>query len=123
LSEEGRAIADLAFELGSKYADRSFDDHEASMSQWSDLYESGFTGLGLPEEFGGGGGILELCIAAERLGAGGFPAAKLIISTAVSGQILARNGTDEQKAILAGHRPRRPMANGECRWREVPPRR
>jgi len=96
-TEEQRAIAELAFELGRKYADRDFDDHEASMSQWADLAESGLTGLGLPEEFGGGGGMLELCIAAERLGAGGYPAAKLIISTAVCGQILSRNGSAEQR--------------------------
>ena len=96
-TEEQRAIAELAFEIGKKYADRDFDDHEASMAQWADLSESGLTGLGLPEEYGGAGGTLDLCIAAERLGAGGYPAAKLIISTAVCGQILARNGSDDQK--------------------------
>src|SRR5206468_3543283 len=53
LTEEQKAIAELAYELGAKYADRRFDDHEASLSQWDDLSASGFTGLSLPEEDGG----------------------------------------------------------------------
>jgi alkylation response protein AidB-like acyl-CoA dehydrogenase len=97
LTAEQKAIGELAFELGRKYADRRFDDHDASLGQWSDLAASGLTGLSLPEEHGGAGGMLELCIAAERLGAGGYPAAKLIISTAIAGSILVRHGTPEQK--------------------------
>ena len=31
LSAEQKAIAELAFGLGAKYADRRFDDHEASL--------------------------------------------------------------------------------------------
>ena len=97
LTEEQRAISDLAFTIGATYADRRFDDHEASMAQWNDLATSGLTGLSLPEEYGGGGGMLELCIACERLAAGGYPAAKLIISTAMAGTMIARHGTPEQK--------------------------
>src|SRR4249919_3980770 len=52
---EQREIADLAFALGAKYADRRFDDHEASLAQWEDLRSSGLTGLSLPEEHGGAG--------------------------------------------------------------------
>jgi alkylation response protein AidB-like acyl-CoA dehydrogenase len=97
LTPEQRAIAELAFELGQKYADRRFDDHEASMAQWDDLAESGLTGLSIPEEYGGAGGMFELILAAERLSAGGYPAAKLVIATAIAGSILARSGSTAQK--------------------------
>ena len=33
LSEEQREIAELAFTLGAKYADRRFEDHSASLEQ------------------------------------------------------------------------------------------
>jgi alkylation response protein AidB-like acyl-CoA dehydrogenase len=98
LTSEQRQIADVAFALGARYADRRFDDHEASLAQWDDLAETGLTGLSLPEEYGGAGGMFELCLVAERLAAGGYPAAKLVIATSIAGSILARNGTPEQCA-------------------------
>lgn len=97
LTPEQEAIAEVAFKLGAKYADRRFDDHEAAAAQWEDLSSIGFAGLSLPEEHGGAGGMVELCIAAERLAAGGYPAGKLVISTAVAGSIIARNGSPEQR--------------------------
>ena len=97
LTDEQRAIAELAFTLGAAYADRRFDDHDASLGQWDELAASGLTGLSLPEAYGGAGGMLELCIASERLAAGGYPAAKLIISTAMAGSMIARHGTPEQQ--------------------------
>jgi alkylation response protein AidB-like acyl-CoA dehydrogenase len=97
LTEEQRAIAEVAFAIGATYATRRFDDHDASAAQWDELAASGLTGLSLPEEHGGGGGMLELCIACERLAAGGYPAAKLVISTAMAGTMIARHGTPEQR--------------------------
>ena len=94
---EQREIAEVAFAIGARYADRRFDDHEASLSQWEDLSGAGLTGLSLPEEHGGAGGMLELCIASERLAAGGFPAAKLVIATAIAGSMIARHGTETQR--------------------------
>jgi hypothetical protein len=41
--------------------------------------------------------MFDLCLAVERLAAGGYPAAKLIISTAIAGSILARHGIPEQR--------------------------
>ena len=128
LTEEQRAIAELAFAIGAKYADRRFDDHDASLAQWEELAASGLTGLSLPEEHGGGGGMLELCIACERLAAGGFPAAKLIISTAMAGTMIARHGTPEQQerwlpGIAVGTQPvllRLHRARGRLE-REQPP--
>jgi alkylation response protein AidB-like acyl-CoA dehydrogenase len=98
LTAEQKAIAELAFTLGARYAERRFDDHSASLAQWDELAGVGLTGLSLPEEHGGAGGMLELCLASERLAAGGYPAAKLVISTAIAGTIVARHGTEPQRA-------------------------
>ena len=95
---EQREIAEVAFAIGAKYADRRFDDHSASLAQWEDLSAAGLTGLSLPEEHGGAAGMLELCMASERLAAGGFPAAKLVIATAIAGSMIARHGTESQSA-------------------------
>jgi len=95
---EQREIAEVAFAIGAKYAQRRFDDHDASLAQWEDLCAAGLTGLSLPEEHGGAGGTLELCTASERLAAGGFPAAKLVIATAMAGSMIARHGTAAQRA-------------------------
>jgi alkylation response protein AidB-like acyl-CoA dehydrogenase len=96
-TQEQRAIAEVAFALGERYAARAFDDHEASMAQWSDLCDTGMTALSIPNEYGGDGGMFELCILAERLAAGGYPAAKLVIATAIAGSIIARNGSAQQR--------------------------
>lgn len=98
LTVEQREIGEVAFALGERYADRRFDDREASLAQWDDLREAGLTGLSLPAEHGGAGGMLDLCIASERLAAGGFPAAKLVISTSIAGTVIARHGTEAQRA-------------------------
>ena len=97
LTPEQRDLGELAYELGARYADRRFDDHEASLAQWDDLARAGLTALSLPEEHGGVAGMFELVLASERLAAGGFPAAKLIIATAIAGSILSRNGSPEQR--------------------------
>lgn len=95
---EQREIAEVAFAIGEKYAGRRFDDHAASLAQWEDLSGAGLTGLSLPEEHGGAAGMLELCMASERLAGGGFPAAKLVIATAIAGSVIARHGTEAQRA-------------------------
>ena len=111
LSREQRDIAELAYALGAKYADRSFDDHSASLGQWDDLARQGLTALSLPERYGGAGGLFELILAAERLAAGGFPAAKLVISTAIAGSIISRHGSEaQQRRWLPG------IGSGETRF-------
>ena len=92
LTEEQREIAEVAFAIGAKYADRRFDDHSASLSQWDDLSAAGLTGLSLPEEHGGAAGCSS---SASRPSARrrGYPAAKLVIATAIAGSVIARHGT------------------------------
>ncbi len=65
---------------------------------WSDAAKLGYLGANLPEAYGGGGGgIAELSIVLEELGAAGCPLLMLIVSPAICGTVIARFGTDTQK--------------------------
>ncbi|MDN5917297.1 MAG: acyl-CoA/acyl-ACP dehydrogenase [Pseudonocardia sp.] len=108
---ERAELARLAFALGEKYADRSLGDEQAAEAQWQDLRRAGLPAISLPEEHGGAGDTADLCLVVERLAAGGYPAPKLTISTAVAGSIIARHGTaDQRRRWLPG------IASGELRF-------
>ncbi len=65
---------------------------------WKELGQAGFIGINVPLEFGGGGaGMSELAIVAEESAAGGCPLLLLLVSSAISVEILARHGSPEQK--------------------------
>ncbi|MFJ3512450.1 acyl-CoA dehydrogenase family protein [Streptomyces luteogriseus] len=65
---------------------------------WSDAAKLGYIGVNLPEAYGGGGGgISELSIVLEELGAAGCPLLMMIVSPAICGTVIARFGTDTQK--------------------------
>lgn len=111
LTDEQEAIAQLAYKLGAKYAGHRFDDHASSEAQLRELCTAGFSGLPLPEAYGGVGGMFEFCVAMERIAAGGFPAAKLVIGPSIAGIAIARHGTDEQqRRWLSG------IASGQSRF-------
>jgi alkylation response protein AidB-like acyl-CoA dehydrogenase len=66
------------------------DSHDVAL--WSTLgTEMGLAGVGLPESFGGLGGISEVLVVAEELGAS-LAAVPYIASTVLSGQVLAAAG-------------------------------
>ena len=92
------AVADL----GSKYGQRYFLEQARSGGNTDELWAAagklGFLGVNLPEEYGGGGGGLgELALVLEELGAAGCPLLMMIVSPSICGTILARFGTDEQR--------------------------
>lgn len=65
---------------------------------WAEAGKLGYLGVSLPEEYGGGGGgIGELSIVLEELGAAGCPLLMLVVSPAICGTVIARFGTAEQK--------------------------
>jgi len=65
----------------------------------SDLANMGLTALRIPEEYGGQGASAVVAgIAAEEVGRADVNAGYLIINTALIGDIIVRNATDEQKA-------------------------
>ncbi|MFI8948188.1 acyl-CoA dehydrogenase family protein [Streptomyces sp. NPDC053750] len=65
---------------------------------WQDAAKLGYIGVNLPEAYGGGGGgITELSLVLEEMGASGNPLLMMIVSPAICGTVIARFGTDEQK--------------------------
>jgi alkylation response protein AidB-like acyl-CoA dehydrogenase len=65
---------------------------------WQALAAPGFLSVHLPEEYGGGGGGLsELVVVSEAAAAQGCPLLLVLVSAGISGELLARFGTDAQR--------------------------
>ena len=103
--EKVRAIADGGLDVDPKL--------------WSLGAELGWTGLAIPEQYGGAGqGLVELCIAAEELGRAITPGP--FITTSLVGLAVARHGSAELQAeVLPG------LADGStpATWALAEPRR
>ncbi|WP_031510392.1 acyl-CoA dehydrogenase family protein [Streptomyces megasporus] len=102
-SEEQRALREAVAALGRRYGREYFERVRLAGGQtdelWREAGELGYLGVGLPEEYGGGGGgITELSIVLEELGAAGCPLLMLIVTPAITGTVIARFGTDAQKS-------------------------
>ncbi|WP_416976441.1 acyl-CoA dehydrogenase family protein [Streptomyces sp. T028] len=72
--------------------------HTTTENLWHAAAELGYIGVNLPEAYGGGGGgIAELSLVLEEMGAAGNPLLMMIVSPAICGTVIARFGTEEQK--------------------------
>ncbi|MFE0254686.1 acyl-CoA dehydrogenase family protein [Streptomyces sp. NPDC059010] len=92
-SEEHKALRAAVSTLGTRHG-RTFTREDL----WSEAAKLGYLGVNLPEAYGGGGGgIAELSIVLEELGAAGCPLLMMIVSPAICGTVIARFGTDAQK--------------------------
>ncbi|WP_369271766.1 acyl-CoA dehydrogenase family protein [Streptomyces sp. R11] len=92
-SEEHKALRAAVAALGKRHG-RTYDRE----TLWSEAAELGYLGVNLPEAYGGGGGgIAELSLVLEELGAAGCPLLMIVVSPAICGTVIARFGTDEQK--------------------------
>jgi alkylation response protein AidB-like acyl-CoA dehydrogenase len=112
---EHRDLRDAVGALTDKYGPDYFAEramaHEPTTDLWRDLARHGFIGINLPEEFGGGGaGMTELAIVCEETAAHGCPLLLLLVSSAISGELLGRYGTTDQRREWL---PR--MASGETK--------
>lgn len=96
-AEERDELGQLAFDLGARYQHRRFGDLEASRAHWQEVCAAGLPAVSLPTRYGGAGSVADLLLVAERLAAGGYPAGKLTISTAIAGAVIGRHGTDAQR--------------------------
>ncbi|GAA3100796.1 acyl-CoA dehydrogenase family protein [Streptomyces rectiviolaceus] len=92
------AVAALGKRYGREYLTRVVREEGHPDELWADAAKLGYLGVNLPEEYGGGGGgIAELSIVLEELGAAGCPLLMMVVSPAICGTVIARFGTDEQK--------------------------
>jgi alkylation response protein AidB-like acyl-CoA dehydrogenase len=92
-TDEHKALRSAVAALGNRHG-RAYDREQL----WSEAAKLGYLGVNLPEEYGGGGGgISELSIVLEELGAAGCPLLMMVVSPAICGTVIARFGTDAQK--------------------------
>lgn len=101
-SDERRALRAAVGDLGRRYGREYFTAAVRAGKHTDELWREagalGYLGVNLPEEYGGGGGgMAELSIVLEELGAAGCPLLLLIVSPAICGTVIARFGTEEQK--------------------------
>ncbi|MFD3517779.1 acyl-CoA dehydrogenase family protein [Streptomyces sp. NPDC058657] len=93
------AVAALGKRYGRDYFTAVVRDEAHPDALWSEAAKLGYLGVSLPEEYGGGGGgISELAIVLEELGAAGCPLLMMVVSPAICGTVIARFGTEAQKA-------------------------
>ncbi|BBX03656.1 acyl-CoA dehydrogenase [Mycolicibacterium moriokaense] len=97
-SDLRKAVGAVTDKYGAAYFAERAVAHEPTDELWKDLADHGFIGINIPEEFGGGGaGMAELTIVCEETAAHGCPLLLLLVSSAISGELIARYGTDVQK--------------------------
>jgi alkylation response protein AidB-like acyl-CoA dehydrogenase len=105
------AIGEVTRSFGDTYYAERAERHQPTQELWSALGRQGFIGINTPEEFGGGGaGMTELALVCEETAANGAPLLLLLVSSAISAEVIARYGTAEQKSTWL---PK--MASGESK--------
>ena len=115
LTDEQQAIKSTAHDfLAARYKSeriRSLTDDPRGFEQsdWEEMAELGWTGLALPEEWGGQGlGIVDLAVLFEEMGYALAPSP--LLSNTVAGLALSLCGSDEQRERFL-----RPLAEGKLR--------
>src|SRR3954447_795499 len=94
-----KIVGDIAGRFGGTYYARKAEAHEPCVELWTALGEAGFIGINVPEEHGGGGaGLRELAAVCEETAAAGCPLLLLLVSQAISAEVIGRYGSDGQKA-------------------------
>jgi alkylation response protein AidB-like acyl-CoA dehydrogenase len=92
------AVAEIARDFGPAYYAEHAARREPCTELWQALGQAGFLGVNIPEEYGGGGGgLVELEIVCEEIAAQGTPLLLLLVSAAISAEVIAEFGTDEQR--------------------------
>jgi acyl-CoA dehydrogenase len=97
-----QTAADIARDFGPEYWREKDKRHEFPEDFWKSLVEAGFTGIAIPEKYGGGGlGMFEMILAMETLVSEGCGLAGewfLCLSSVFGGLSIAKHGNEAQKA-------------------------
>jgi len=92
---------DIAKDFGPEYWREKDKKHEFPEDFWRSLIEAGFTGIVVPEKYGGGGmGMFEMILAMETLASEGCGLAGewfLCLSSVFGGLSIEKHGTEAQK--------------------------
>lgn len=93
-----KAVRDITARRGlAEYAERGRTSTPQT-ELWEELGQAGFIGINVPERFGGGGaGMSELAVVAEASASVGCPLLLLLVSSAISVEVLARHGSPDQQ--------------------------
>ncbi len=102
-TDERRALRDAVGKLVGGYGREYFQEvtrtGEKPDALWAEMGRSGFLGVAIPAEHGGGGGGLEdLALVIEETAAQGCPMFMLVISPAIAGSLLVAHGSPQQQA-------------------------
>ncbi|RLV50926.1 acyl-CoA dehydrogenase [Nocardioides mangrovicus] len=94
-----KAVADICDGFGPQWYVEHAERREPTTQLWETLGKHGYIGINIPEEHGGGGaGLTELAIVVEESAARGTPLLLLLVASAISAEVIATYGSDEQKA-------------------------
>ena len=101
-SEEHRAlraaVAEIARDFGPRYYTERAAERRPCAELWKALGDAGFIGVNIPDAYGGGGGgLTELALVCEEIAAAGTPLMLLVVSAAISAEMISKFGTDEQR--------------------------
>jgi alkylation response protein AidB-like acyl-CoA dehydrogenase len=101
-SDEQRDLRATVRSIAAEYGGAYYAEHaraaEPCSELWQALGDAGFTGVNIPEEYGGGGGgLVELALVCEEIAAQGVPILLLLVTHAISAELLVEYGTDEQR--------------------------
>ena len=101
-SEEHRAlrsaVAEIAKDFGPRYYAERAAERRPCEELWSALGQAGFIGVNIPSGYGGGGGgLTELALVCEEIAAQGTPLLLLLVSAAISAEMICEFGTEEQR--------------------------
>ncbi|GAB3146921.1 acyl-CoA dehydrogenase family protein [Amycolatopsis stemonae] len=101
-SDEARdlraAVGAVAAPFGGRYYVEHARDGRECTELWHALGDAGFIGVNIPEEYGGGGaGLAELTIVCEEIAANGAPLLLLLVTEAISAEVISEFGSPEQR--------------------------
>ncbi|MDT7699116.1 MAG: hypothetical protein QOJ30_1441 [Pseudonocardiales bacterium] len=92
------AVGSIAAPYGGSYYAEHARAGEPCAELWKDLGDAGFVGVNVGEEYGGGGGgLVELALVCEEIAAQGAPILLLLVSAAISAEVIEEFGSDEQR--------------------------